>query len=123
MDTVLQGISGVAGYINDILISINNERQHLQILGKLVETLEEHGFWLKEDRCVFLTHSVENVGQFIDQEGIYPLPSEVTATVQAPTPTKLKELWSFLGLLNYYGKLILKLATTVHPLKELLQAD
>ena len=47
----------------------------------------------------------------------------MAAIVQAPTPTNLQELRSFLGLLNYYGKFIPNLATILHPLNELLQAD
>jgi len=35
----------------------------------------------------------------------------------------VQELRSFLGLLNYYGKFIPNLATTLHPLNTLLQKD
>ena len=123
MDTVLQGIPGVACYIDDILISTKDERQHLQTLEEVFQRLEEHGFRLKEDKCVFLTHSVEYLGHLVDQEGIHPLPSKVAAIVQAPKPTNVRELRSFLGLVNYYGKFIPNLATIIHPLNKLLQTD
>ena len=47
----------------------------------------------------------------------------MAAIVKAPVPTNFQELHSFLGLLNYYGKFILNLATIIHPLNELLQTD
>jgi len=47
----------------------------------------------------------------------------VAAIVKALAPTNLQELRSFLGLLNYYGKFILNLATIIYPLNELLQTD
>ena len=97
MDTVLQGIPGVACYIDDILISTKDERQHLHTLEEVFQRLEDHGFRLKEDKCVFLTHSVEYLGHLVDQEGIHPLPSKVAAIVQAPKHTNVRELRSFLG--------------------------
>jgi len=123
MDTVLQGIPGVTCYIDDILVSGKDEKQHLQILEEVFRRLEEHEFHLKQEKCEFFTQSVEYLGHAIDQEGIRPLPSKVAAIVKAPAPTNLQELRSFLGLLNYYSKFILNLATIIHPLNELLQTD
>jgi len=41
----------------------------------------------------------------------------------APTPRNQKQLRSFLGLLQYYGKFIPNLSTTLNPLNELLRKD
>ena len=43
--------------------------------------------------------------------------------MQAKSPTNVTELKSYLGLLNYYGKFLPNLATTLHPLYDLLQKD
>ena len=43
--------------------------------------------------------------------------------MQAKSPTNVTELKSYLGLLNYYGKFLPNLATTLHPLHDLLQKD
>ena len=43
------------------------------------------------------------------------------AVAEAPPPRNLKELRSFLGLLNYYGSFIRNLSTLLHPLNSLLQ--
>jgi len=77
----------------------------------------------EQEKSEFFTQSVEYFGHAIDQEGIQPLPSKVAAIVKTPAPTNVQELRSFLGLLNYYGKFILNLATIIHPLNELLQTD
>lgn len=39
------------------------------------------------------------------------------------SPTNVTELKSYLGLLNYYGKFVSNLATTLHPVHGLLQKD
>ena len=123
MDQVLHGIPGVACYIDDILISTTDEESHIKTLEEVFRRLKKHGFRLKKEKCEFLTASVEYLGHLIDQDGIRPLPSKVTAIVKAPAPTNLQELRSFLGLLNYYGKFIPNLSTLIHPLNQLLQAD
>ena len=43
--------------------------------------------------------------------------------MQAKSPTNVTELKSYLALLNYYGKFLPNLATTLHPLYDLLQKD
>ena len=89
MDTVLQGIAGVACYIDDIIISAKDERQLLQTLEEVFQRLEEHGFRLKEHKCIFLTDSLEYFVHLVDQEGIHPSPSKVAAIVQAHKPTDM----------------------------------
>ena len=39
---------------------------------------------------------------------------------EAPQPKNQKQLRAFLGLINYYGKLLPTLSTTTHPLNQLL---
>ena len=123
MDTVLQGIPGVICYIDDILVSGKDEASHLAALEEVFRRLERHGFRLKQEKCAFLTSSVEYLGHIISKEGVQPLPSKVTAIKKAPAPKNQQELRSFLGLLNYYGKFIPNLSTLLHPLNTLLQAD
>ena len=66
--------------------------------------------------------SVEYLGHHIDQDGIRAVSSKVAAIANAPATRNLQELL-FLGLLNYYCKFISNLATILHPLNALLQAD
>ena len=47
MDTVLQGVSGVICYIDDILVSSADEDSHLRALEEVCNRLEKHGFRLK----------------------------------------------------------------------------
>ena len=71
---------------------------------------------------VFFMSSVEYLGHQISQSGIQALQSKVDAIANAPTPTNIQEVRSFLGLLNYYGKFVHNLSTMVQPLNALLQA-
>lgn len=64
---------------------------------------------------------VEYFGHVITSKGLEPLASKVAAIVDAPTPHDVSGLKSLLGLVNYYGKFLPDLASTLAPLYKLLQ--
>ena len=76
---------------------------------------------LKRQKCAFLLPSVAYLGHVISQEGLHTEESKVRAIVDAPEPTNVGELRSFLGMVNYYGKFLPDLATTLAPLYHLLR--
>ena len=65
----------------------------------------------------------EYLGHIIDANKLYPSESKVKAIKEAPTPTNVTELKSFLRLFNYYHKFLPDLSTTLVPLYQLLQKD
>ena len=66
---------------------------------------------LKREKCSFLLPSVEYLGHVISAEGLKTSESKVKAVTNAPTPTSVSELRSFLGLVNYYSKFLPDLAS------------
>ena len=62
-----------------------------------------------------LQPSVVFLGHRIDADRIHPL--------QAPAPTNIQELRSFLGIIDYYEKFIPNAATILAPLNQLLCKD
>lgn len=123
MDQLLQGVKFTVCRLDDILISGRSTEEHLEILEEVFQRLEEHGIRLNRAKCVFFQQGLEFLGHWIDVHGIRPLPQKVDAIVNTKSPTNVTELKSYLGLLNYYGKLVPNLATTLHPLHGLLQKD
>ena len=71
MDSILQGLSGVVCYIDDILVTGANTEEHLANLGKVFFRLREYGLRLNLDKCRFLEESVEYLGYVINKEGIH----------------------------------------------------
>ena len=49
--------------------------------------------------------------------------AKVKAIKDAPAPTNVTELKSFLGMVNFYGKFLPNLSSTLEPLHELLRKD
>ena len=121
MDTVLQGLSKVMCYIDDILITGDTEQEHLQNLEQVLQRLRQYGIQAKRAKCAFMEESVEYLGHKIDATGLHTTTCKMEAISQAPQPKNIQELRSYLGLLHYYGKFLPNLATLLHPLNDLLK--
>ena len=119
MGCILQGIEGVACYIDDIIITGRTTKEHLDRLEEVLKRLAQHGVKARKDKCRFLQDGVEFLGHIIDAKGIHTTPDKLQAIVDAPSPQNVTELRSFLGLLNYYSKFISQSATILHPLNAL----
>jgi len=69
MENVLQGISGVCAYIDDILVTGATEREHLHNLAQVLLRLKTAGMRLKKEKCASLLPSVSYLGYIISTEG------------------------------------------------------
>ena len=74
IESLLQGISNISVYINDILVSGSSEMEHLQTLKQVMTRLEQAGMQVKKSKCAFLMNSVEYLGHCISADGIRPSP-------------------------------------------------
>ena len=86
MDTILQGIPGVAVYVDVILVAGSSQEDHLSTLDAVLARLEAARLWLKRSKCVFLASSVEYLGH-VFCEGLHPSKEKVHAIREAPNPT------------------------------------
>ncbi len=123
MDQILQGLDGVESLLDDILIGTATEEEHKVMLEEVLRRLDHYGVKVKLSKCRFMTTSVEYLGHRIDGEGVHPLKSKTEAIAKAPQPTNVTELRAFLGMVNYYGKFLPRMSTTLAPLYNLLKAD
>ena len=123
MDMVLQGIPHMSCYLDDIIVTGANDKEHLSNLQEVFNQLEQHGLRLNKAKSKFLQLSVEFLGHRIDSQGLHAMPDKLNAIKDAPTPDNVQQLRLFLGLINYYGKFIPNLAALLHPLNNLLRED
>ncbi len=123
MDQVVQGLTGVACYLDDIIVTGRTEEEHLKNLRAVLERLKKFGFRLKRRKCNFMMQQVKYLGHIIDSAGIRLSSEKVEAVLKAPRPTNQSELRSFLGGVNYFGKFIGNLSTIEGPLNKLLRND
>ena len=123
MENLLSDLHHVSVYLDDILVTGSDESDHLHNLHLVLQRLDEAGLTLKKSKCKFAVPTVKYLGHVIDEHGLHPSESKVRVIRDAPTPTNVTELKSFLGLLNYYHKFLPDLATLLAPLHQLLRKD
>ena len=120
MEMLLQGLDGVSVYLDDIVVAGRTIDEHHQRLAQVLERLENARMRLNKQKCSFLRSSIEYLGHVVDEKGIHPTKEKVTAIREAPAPTNVTQLRSFLGLINYYNKFLPNLAASLTPLYSLL---
>jgi len=120
MESLLQGISGVVVYLDDILITGRTVQEHLATLEEVLQRMETAGLRLKS-KCKFLVPSVTYLGHQIDAQGLHPVSDKVKAIQEAPEPRNVSALKSYLGLLSYYSRFLPNMSSTLAPLYKLLK--
>ena len=120
LECVLAGIPRVCIFLDDILVTGRTQDEHVANLQLVLKRLDEAGLKLNNEKCQFFKPSVEYLGHKIDRDGLHPTNVKVRAIQDAPKPKYVKELRSWLGLLNYYCPF---LSTTLAPLHVLLRKE
>ena len=123
MEELLGDMQNVVCYLDDILIVAANQLQHDKLLRLVLTRLEKAGLKLKFEKCTIGVPEVTYLGFRIDAHGLHPTENKLQAIKDAPRPVDIKQLRSFLGLLNFYRRFIPKASTILEPLNRLLKAD
>ena len=85
--------------------------------------LSEAGLKLKPAKCKLARREVEFLGYVVSAEGIMADERKVRAVTEFPTPTDLRSLRAFLGLLSYYRRFVPKFSSIAQPLYNLTRKD
>lgn len=123
MVEILRGLEGVAVFIDDILIAAPTARQHWRRVEAVLTRLQDAGLVLQRAKCVFFQTHVEYLGYIIDEAGIHTDPDKVAAILGVKVPDNIKQLKSFLGLINFYRNFIPNASMILEPLHSLLRKD
>ena len=121
MDSILGDVPRVFVYIDDILVASEDEEQHIEDLKTVFTILSNNGLVVQRSKCVLGKTALAFLGYKVDADGVSPLPDRVEAIRAVNPPTNIKELQSFLGLINYYRRFVAKAAQHLHPLFEALK--
>ena len=123
METVLRGMQWERAvlYLDDIIIFSRDVQEHMERLKEIFQRLKTANLTLKPTKCKFFQKQVEFLGHVVDEEGIHTDPKKVEAVSKWETPTRVKDVRSFLGLTGYYRRFIRdygKIAKPLHCLTE-----
>lgn len=121
IDTMLAGLPGTSGYLDDVIVGGKNAEEHQRNLHAVLQRIQEYGFTIRPEKCSFAQHQLGYLGLLLDRHGIRPDPIIIAAIKNMPPPKDLFGVRSFLGAINYYGKFVANMRTLRYPLDELLK--
>ncbi|CAH8640191.1 unnamed protein product [Dicrocoelium dendriticum] len=97
----------------DMLMASSSDEEQLHHLDAFLQRLTQHTVTVNPDKCELGQSSIDVLGHCISVSGIEALPNEIQALKDYPAPSSFKQLRRFLGLVNYYRRIIPNCASIV----------
>ena len=119
--TIIEG-KLVIVYMDDILIFAGTKEELTWITTMVLGKLQENNLYLKAKKCEFYKTKIEYLGMIIEAR-ISMDPIKLEGIRDWPTPTMVKQVWSFLGFGNFYRKFISHYSNLAWPLNDLAKKD
>ncbi|QRW23943.1 Retrotransposable element Tf2 protein [Rhizoctonia solani] len=110
-------------YLDDILIYSKDDASHTQHVHKVLRRLMENQLFCKASKCTFHVTSVEYLGIIVSDKGFSLDKLKIQAIQEWPTPTKVKEVQSFLGFANFLRRFVANFSHMARPLHNLVKKD
>ncbi|XP_055842401.1 uncharacterized protein K02A2.6-like [Episyrphus balteatus] len=110
-------------YVDDILVYGNSIQEHNEKLMRVLERMDKAGLKLNQDKCRFGLTEVKYFGHVFNELGIHADPQKVEAILNMPSPTCVKDVHRFLGMITYFGSFIQNLSNETEPLRQLLKKN
>jgi hypothetical protein len=118
IQAVLSGFPSnkVIAYIDDILIMGISFEEHLNLVHKVLQTLQNYNLKIKPSKCEFFKAEVEFLGHLVNQNGTRKTLEYVQKVREYPRPTTKGELREFLGFVNLQRKFLPNCSVIQRPL-------
>jgi len=113
----------VAAFIDDMIIGMETEEGHDELVAEVIKRLEENNLYVKLEKCKWKVREVGFLGVIIEPEGIKMEEEKVKGVLEWPTPKCVKDMQKFLGLANYYRRFIKGFASIARPLYDMVKKD
>ncbi|XP_064462264.1 uncharacterized protein K02A2.6-like [Ornithodoros turicata] len=120
---VLPDEDGIINVSDDILVSGRTIQEHDRRLRLVLKRLEDAGLTLNKKKCVVGAGVLKFFGHVFSAGGVSVDPDKVAAVAEMTPPRNPTEVRSLLGMVNYCGRFIPRLAELVEPLRSLTHRD
>ena len=110
-------------YMDDLLIFSPDERTHTECTKRVLQCMMDLDLYLKLEKCTFAATEVKYLGMIVHPGQLAMDPVKLNGIAKWPTPTKVKDVWSFLGFANFYCHFIPNYSNVAHPLIDLTKKN
>lgn len=112
--------SHVFVYLDDLLIVSENFEEHLKHLQEVAVQFRKAGLTINIKKSCFAIKQVKYLGYIVGEGCLRVDQDKVKAISEIPTPTSIRQLRQFLGMVGWYRRFIEDFSTLTFPLTELL---
>ncbi|XP_057312326.1 uncharacterized protein K02A2.6-like [Hydractinia symbiolongicarpus] len=123
IEHVLQGLKRVRNISDDIIIGAESEKELLKRTEAALKRLRRHNITVNKDKCKFNQKELTYMGHTLSDKGLSPDNRKIEAVNTLKPPSNIKELRSFLGMINYCAKFLPNLADLTAPLRVLTKKN
>ena len=120
---IISDIEGASNSQDDIIIWGKTREELHERTVQVLEAIRKNGMKLNPAKCVFARIELIFLGHKVTGSGVKPDPSKISAIIDMPIPSTVKELQRFMGMVNYLGKFLPSLSKVSEPLWKLLEKD
>ena len=106
-------------YIDDILILSNSFEEHMELVQKVLSTLNNHNIKLNPEKCQWFRPEVDFLGHHVSRTGITKQQKYIDKVDKFPRPETIRQLREFLGLVNFQRKFVPNCSQIQQPLSQL----
>ena len=109
----------MATFIDDIIVAIEMEEEHDEVVEEVLKQLKENNLFVKPEKYWWKVKEVEFLEVVIELKRVKMQKEKVEGVLNWPMLRNIKEVQKFLGLANYYRQFIkdfVKLAAPLHVL-------
>uniref|UniRef100_A0A8C7ZN50 Gypsy retrotransposon integrase-like protein 1 n=1 Tax=Oryzias sinensis TaxID=183150 RepID=A0A8C7ZN50_9TELE len=116
-------IPGVFIIADDMIIAATSEREHDEILQKVMERAKTANVKFNKDKIQFKVDTVKYMGHIITAAGQKADDTKIKAIIDMPTPEDKQSLQRLLGMVKFLAQYIPNEASVTAPLRQLLKKD
>ena len=109
------------GIPDDIIAFDSDPIAHAQTIRSLFERLRRHNLKLSPSKARFDATDANFLGHTISPSGLRPSAEKVSALINMPMPTDVKQVRALMGGINYYRNFLPDLSKRLRPINSLLR--
>ena len=102
MHSILDDIDSIEFYMDNIGVFTTTWTNHSSFLSTVLGHLENVGFTINPLKCEWAIQETDFLGHWLTPNGVKSWCKRVDAILHLQPPTNVKQLRSFLGMVNYY---------------------
>jgi len=110
-------------FVDDVLVGTETEKGHDEIMEKILRRLEENDLYVKPEKYMWKVRKIGFLEVVIGPNRIEMEKEKVEEVLSWPESKNMKDVRKFLGLANYYRKLIKDFTQVARPMNMLTRKD